>query len=425
AVALFSGPHTISYLLVDTTGALTTGVASLSITIGSAVVNTPAATGRLAQVSNNDTGVSITDGITRNTKPVLDGIAEAGSAVAISLNAKTYSTTANSAGVWSISVPDADALADGTYTASIRMTTLGGVTLDSSATPFTVDTVAPSAVTLGVSQTDAVGGDTTKASAGLVQLKGTTEANAIVTISGAATASALASQAGSFQLVNVALAQGVNNFAVTTSDRAGNTFAANTTITRVSSTQADPVLVWNNVALQAIQRDVTDPTIATRILAMQSIAVYDTVAAIEGLPAFMVQRSVSGEVSVEAATTEAAYQVLYYSYPAQRAALDAARAQSLAAITDSAAKTAGIALGRGIAQAIIDIREADGYRDFLGEGGSTTVGKWRPTGPTYLVADQPHWGDVTPFVLSVSDEFRAPLPAALDSAGYAAAVNEV
>ena len=57
----------------------------------------------------------------------------------------------------------------------------------------------------------------------------------------------------------------------------------------MAQTQADAVLTWTNVTLQAIQRDVTDPPVATRILAIESLAVYDTLAAIQGTPAFLVQ----------------------------------------------------------------------------------------------------------------------------------------
>ena len=47
--------------------------------------------------------------------------------------------------------------------------------------------------------------------------------------------------------------------------------------------------------------------------------------AIDGTPAFMVQKSVGGPVSAEAAVVQAAYEVLYYVYPAQRANSSLAR----------------------------------------------------------------------------------------------------
>jgi len=43
----------------------------------------------------------------------------------------------------------------------------------------------------------------------------------------------------------------------------------------------------------------------------------------------------------------------------------------------------------------------------------------------YLVSQDPQWGSVTPFALTTGDEFRAPPPPALDSAAYAAALNQV
>ena len=57
-----------------------------------------------------------------------------------------------------------------------------------------------------------------------------------------------------------------------TTDAAGNSRSFSTTITRVAQPQTDAVLVWNNIALRAIQLDVTDPPVATRNLALVSLA---------------------------------------------------------------------------------------------------------------------------------------------------------
>ena len=57
--------------------------------------------------------------------------------------------------------------------------------------------------------------------------------------------------------------------------------------------------------------------------------------------------------------------------------------------------------------------------------GSNDVGKWRSTGPMYLVAEEPQWGDVTPFALTSPDQYRPAAPPSLDSAQYAADVNEI
>ncbi|MEY4764149.1 MAG: hypothetical protein RI907_822, partial [Pseudomonadota bacterium] len=119
------------------------------------------------------------------------------------------------------------------------------------------------------------------------------------------------------------------------------------------------------------------------------------------------------------------YRVLYTLYPAQRATFDKALQLTLGAIPDSAAKTSGVALGDDIAKTILAIRAADGYQDLATESGSDAVGAWRPTGPMFLVAQDPQWGGVTPFALTSGDAFRADPPPALDSAAYAAALNQV
>ena len=88
-------------------------------------------------------GISPSDGITRNTRPSIGGSAVAGATIALTLNSKTYTTAADGNGAWSIAVPNADALPDGSYTPTLRMTTLIGQIVDSSGVSFTVDTVAP------------------------------------------------------------------------------------------------------------------------------------------------------------------------------------------------------------------------------------------------------------------------------------------
>ncbi|WP_338849852.1 Ig-like domain-containing protein [Massilia sp. W12] len=179
------------------------------------------------------------------------------------------------------------------------------------------------------------------------------------------------------------------------------------------------------IALRTIQRDVTAPPVATRILALQSLAVYDTLAAIEGTPAFLVQQSVSGPIAADAAASMAAYRVLYLLYPTQRVELDAALATSLASIADGAAKSAGLQLGQNIADAVVAIRARDGYLNYANDDGGPQAGQWRPTGPAYLTAQEPQWGQVVPFALNSASQFRPTAPAALDSAEYAAALNEV
>ena len=226
-------------------------------------------------------------------------------------------------------------------------------------------------------------------------------------------------------LVLSALALGDNLLTLQVTDLAGNSASFSDTLTRVVQTRADAVLDWNSRALQVIQLDVTDPPLATRTLAMMSLAVYDSLAAIQGTPAYMVQRSVVGAASADAAVAVASHRILSLTYPGQRSALDNGLAASLAAIADGTAKDTGIALGLSVADAVWAARQDDGSKAFTDYAGGTALGQWRPTGPTYELADDPQWKTVTPFAISAPSAFRAPPPPALDTAAYAAAIEEV
>ncbi|HRF04578.1 Ig-like domain-containing protein, partial [Accumulibacter sp.] len=317
----------------------------------------------------------------------------------------------------------AGVLADGEHSVLIQALDAAGNATEKTVS-FTLDTAAPAAATFAIAAADAFNGDDSQTSASRVVLRGQAPAGAVVTL-GAQGLSTLAGQTGSFQLANVGLVEGDNLLSLTIADAAGNTLSVARTLTRVTATHSDAVLDWNAIALEAIKRDVTDPPVATRVLAIQSLAVFDTLAAIEGTPAYLVQRTVNGPISISAAVAQAAYRVLSQLYPAQRASFDAALQTSLAGVPEGAARTAGIALGQEIADAVLAIRAADGYRNFITDDGSTAIGKWRPTGPAFLTAEDPQWSYLAPFALSSGDAFRAPPPPALDSLAYAQALEEV
>ncbi len=389
----------------------------------------------LSAALSNDTGLSNTDAVSRD--PALAGQATDDTAVTqlqavLDPGATPAFTDLSSLlqpdGRFSIDRARLDALAGGTLAEGSHLLRLvasdaaGNTrTLDIA---FRLDLTPPSGASFGISSLDALAGDTAQSAAGIVSLVGTAEGGARIELV-AQGLSSTASDTGTFQLPGVALANGDNTVTLTVTDLAGNSQTVTRTLTRVSTTQSDAVLSWIGTALSAIQRDVSNPTYATRVLAIQSLAVYDTLAAIQGTPAYLVQRSVASPTDAQAAAAQAAYRVLHSLYPGQRAAFDAALATSLATVADGAAKDAGIALGDEIARAVLAIRASDGYLDFVQEDGSTDLGDWRPTGPMYLVAQDPQWGSVTPFALTSGDEFRAAPPPDLSSPEYAAAINEV
>lgn len=315
-------------------------------------------------------------------------------------------------------------LADGAHTLRFVAVDAAGNRSEEFERHFTLDTAAPAFAGFGLSVSDATNAALDETSAASVLLKGGAEASATIRLD-TQDLEVLAGAGGAFVMPGVALALGANELTLTASDAAGNTTTFDRTITRTAAVQADAVLEWNDLALRAVQLDVTDPPVATRTLAMVSLAQYDALAAIEGTPAYLVGRSVSGPVSAPAAVAVAAHRVLSQTYPAQQGVFGHALAADLAAIADGEAKDQGIALGLAIADAVLALRTHDGSQDFAAYDGSTALGQWRPTGPMFDVADDPQWGTVQPFALRSPDQLRPAAPPALDTAAYAASVEEV
>jgi hypothetical protein len=87
----------------------------------------PARPDKPSLAAGSDTGISATDGITANARPVLQGQAEAGSRVSIFKNgAPIASVAAGNTGSWSYAIPADKALAHGTYQISVTATDAAG-----------------------------------------------------------------------------------------------------------------------------------------------------------------------------------------------------------------------------------------------------------------------------------------------------------
>uniref|UniRef100_UPI0019183E3F beta strand repeat-containing protein n=1 Tax=Psychrobacter sanguinis TaxID=861445 RepID=UPI0019183E3F len=99
-------------------------------------------TGKLPEDVTNDTGSSATDNITKNTTPTLTGMAEANAAINVEVNGKTYTTTADELGNWSVKVTTAlpGSAAGISYTPIITATDKAGNTATANGETFIVDT---------------------------------------------------------------------------------------------------------------------------------------------------------------------------------------------------------------------------------------------------------------------------------------------
>ena len=181
---------------------------------------------------------------------------------------------------------------------------------------------------------------------------------------------------------------------------------------------ADPILFWNDQTNRAIQEASMDPFVATRALALESLAVFDTMRSIAGLPGFLVRLPAPLGTSAEVATTAAAHAMLLYLFPTRRTDLNAAFARALAAYAPGADRARSVRFGEDVAAAIVAIRNRDGWN----ANGPVTVapepGKWRPTPPYFLPPLDTQWALLTPFTLNAPNQFRPSGPPPLDSPAF-------
>ncbi|MGH8187876.1 MAG: vanadium-dependent haloperoxidase [Steroidobacteraceae bacterium] len=193
-----------------------------------------------------------------------------------------------------------------------------------------------------------------------------------------------------------------------------------------TAARADVVLEWNTIMLDTLVGQ--NPVNETRIAAITQLAVFEAVNAItDDYQPYLGTIYAPRGASAEAAAVAAAHVVLRNYVPDKGAALDAARAQSLAGILDGQAKEDGIVVGEKAANAMIDLREQDGSAPpQFHVPTSSEPGVWQltvgcpPQGGVFL-----HWPNVIPFGIRRADQFRPGPPPALTSKKYKVAFNEV
>jgi PAP2 superfamily len=205
----------------------------------------------------------------------------------------------------------------------------------------------------------------------------------------------------------------------------------------VSAATPDPVLEWIGVMNTAVLTAGTPPNVTSRVVALVSASVFDAVNGIE--PRFrplLVRPDAPHHASQGAAAIQAAYAMLLHVYPTQSGMLTTRLNASLAALasTEKAESIAGgIAWGQTVADAVWASRLTDGFTPppppFLGVlgivGTPSAVGFWRPTPPANASGATPQIATMTPWVLTRPSQFRLAPPLAMNSAEYAADLNEV
>jgi hypothetical protein len=157
-------------------------------------------------------------------------------------------------------------------------------------------------------------------------------------------------------------------------------------------------------------------------LATVQLAVYDALMAIVGThkPYAITPATPALGASQEAAIAAATYGVLKGLFPSRSASYQGEYDAYLATLPDSPAKSVGLAVGAEAAAGMLALRANDGRSVALAPYvPGTGPGQFRGTNP--IGRFNPY---IKPFALTSNSQFRAPGPPALDSAAYAADVNE-
>lgn len=192
--------------------------------------------------------------------------------------------------------------------------------------------------------------------------------------------------------------------------------------------QADVIIDWNNVALNAIRVDKTPPPKSSRALACVHTAMFDAADIAGGTtyaPYLVEPVEFILPISPEAAAVSAAYETLIELFPAQKATFDAALTASLAAIPDGLEKDGGIGWGKEVAQQILAARRDDGADKTVDYEAPIGGNWWIPTPPAFAAALLPNWPSVTPWAMTKGAQFRQGPPPPSSSPQYLAAFREV
>ena len=189
---------------------------------------------------------------------------------------------------------------------------------------------------------------------------------------------------------------------------------------------ADAILDWNALMIDAIRVDNSGPTLSSRNLAILHTAMYDAVnSVLQTHQPYRWQLSSPPGTSPEAAAVGAAHVVMTTLYPSFRAPADDLFSGFIAATGPSESVTNGVTLGMQVAERTLESREADGSQTDVPYIPSDAPGQWRRTPPFFRPPLTPQWRYVTPFCLPDLASFLPPPPPALDSVEYAEALNQV
>jgi hypothetical protein len=236
---LTEGTQTLTAKAVDVAGNASPGSAPLNVVIDTTAPTTPSS---LRLSGTTDTGISNSDGITKNPTPSLEGQAEAGASVRVFKDGLLVGqTTATDNGSWLLAI---DSLADGSYTFNATAEDkAGNVSNLSQPLAVTIDTTAPAAPNdldlmatsdSGSSNTDNITNNTTPTIAGTAAPGNLVQLFSNGQLVGQTTATAT----NSWLLATNNLADGIHTLTAIATDVAGNVSPASTSLDVVIDTIA-------------------------------------------------------------------------------------------------------------------------------------------------------------------------------------------
>lgn len=251
----------------------------------------------------------------------------------------------------------------------------------------------------------------------VVELTGQADPGVTVHLTGT-TLTAVADASGLFRLAGVQLAAGHNTVELTAIDTQGRLGRVSVGLDRTADPAGTVVTDWDQLLLDSLPAQGTDPQVASRAMAIEGVAVVDALNALQGKAGFLVRLAAPAGIAAAPAIAAAAHDVLVYLFPTRAAIFDAALARVVAAEPAGALTDQAVTFGRAVAAAVIAIRDRDGWNKITPFDGSADPGKWRPTAPDFGLAQDPQWATVTPFTLTSDSEFRPAGPPALTSDAY-------
>ncbi len=237
ATVLDDGEHLIAVTATDAAGNTGSESTPLAFTIDTQPPVLPVVSG-----ISDDTGSSASDGITRDSRLLYVGTAEAGTAIDLLIDGSTVgSVTADASGQWSVDLTETE-LAEGQYDVVARSRDLAGNSTDSAALAITVDLTAPEpAVVTSIDEdtktpNDRVTSDTELAFSGVSEPGSVVE----IFINGQPSGLTTADETGawSFDYSDVSLADGVYAITNQVTDLAGNTGGLSSPVSVIVDTVA-------------------------------------------------------------------------------------------------------------------------------------------------------------------------------------------